>query len=146
MGKAHFKLDELNNLRDDITKVFDSFFDHADSKIVDYDFVPPINVIEKKSSIVVEMEIPGVDNEDIDVSFTKGTLVLKGIKKSRTAGSEDLFHRIERNYGKFHRNISVPYDIEEDKITAEVKKGVLFVTLVKKEENPDKKINIVFED
>ena len=146
MGIASYKMDEINHLKDDITKMFSDFFDKRENLDGEYDFIPPVDVIEKGNEIIIEMEIPGVDRENIQLFFAKGIISIKGIKKSRVSGNNDSFHRIERNYGKLHRNIAIPYLIHEVNIKAEVKKGVLNIILIKKDEQSDKKIKINFED
>ena len=85
-----------------------------------------------------------MDEKDIDVLLHEGTLIVKGEKKSETENEKDGYHRIERTYGSFYRAIDLPEGIEEDKIKASYKKGVLKVVLPKnaKAQEKQKKIEV----
>lgn len=146
MGIAPFKIDEINHLRDDITKIFDNFFDKKDSTIAECDFIPPVNISERNNLVFIEVEVPGVEKGEIEVIASKSNIIIKGIKKSRTSGSDDLFHRIERNFGKFYRNITIPFFVEEDKVSAEMKNGVLTIILKREVEKAVKNVDIIFEE
>ena len=92
-------------------------------------FMPNVDVKETKKDIQVSAELPGMNEKDIDVTLHEGTLIIKGEKKNETEDEKDGYQRIERTYGSFYRAFDLPKGIEEDKIKASYKKGVLKVVL-----------------
>ncbi|HUR38601.1 MAG TPA: Hsp20/alpha crystallin family protein, partial [Planctomycetota bacterium] len=95
-------------------------------------FTPALNVFEDGESIVVEAEVPGLKAGDVEVAFDNGELTLKGEKKADLKENVPV-HRRERLYGAFARTLTLPWEIVVDKISAEMKDGVLTVTLPKAE-------------
>jgi HSP20 family protein len=103
---------------------------------------PPLNVYDDGESIVVRAEIPGMDPKSIEVNAAARSLTIQG-ERPRTAGAEQQsFHRKERGYGKFSRSLTLPQEINPDKVRAEYRLGVLEVVLPKSEENKPRKIEI----
>ena len=92
---------------------------------------PSVDVYETEKEIVVEAEIPGATEKDINVEVKENVLTISGERKKESEVKEDRFHRIERSYGKFQRLFSLPDTIETDKVDAKVKNGVLTVRLPK---------------
>src|SRR5512136_2999684 len=92
---------------------------------------PPIDAAETESELIVNVEIPGVDPKDIDVSLSGDTLFIEGEKKPETEEKEEDYHLVERNYGSFTRSIRLPVEVQSDKISASYKNGVLTVVLPK---------------
>ena len=95
-------------------------------------FYPPLNAWEEGDTIKVEAEIPGVKIEEVEVSFDNGELTLKGEKKFEGNDSAVL-HRRERLYGTFTRTLRLPWEVTAENISAELKDGILTVTLPKAE-------------
>lgn len=108
-------------------------------------FYPPINVWEEGETLKIEAEIPGLKIEDVDVSFDAGELTLKGEKKFDGRESATL-HRRERAYGSFSRTLTLPWEIKADEVAAELKDGVLTVTLPKAEAAKPRKVAIKYVD
>ncbi|MBV8880423.1 MAG: Hsp20/alpha crystallin family protein [Planctomycetaceae bacterium] len=104
-------------------------------------FAPPLNVVEDGESIVIELEVPGLKAGDVEVSFENGELTLKGEKKFEAKENAPV-HRRERVYGTFARTLTLPWEIVADKITAEMKDGVLTVLLPKAEASKPRKVAI----
>lgn len=105
---------------------------------------PAIDVTESEEAFDVRAELPGMDENDIEVKLANGSLVIKGEKQEdRKEGERDYYVR-ERRFGSFERRIAVPERVDPDKVDASFRKGILTVTLPKKEEarQPDKKIDI----
>ena len=108
-------------------------------------FFPPLNVWEEGDLLKIEAEVPGVRIEDVEVSFDKGELTLKGEKKFEAKESAG-YHRRERAYGSFTRTLTVPWEIKADQVSAELKDGVLTVTLPKAEEAKPRKVAVKYID
>ncbi len=103
---------------------------------------PAVNISENDKEIKVKAELPGLDSKDIDLSIQNNTLILKGEKKFEEEESKENFHRIECSYGSFYRAIPLPAEVDESKVSAKFKNGVLEIKLPKKEEIRAKKIEI----
>lgn len=128
-------------------KDFDSFFTNA-LENMGYDrefmtkklegFSPSMDVSETDNEYKVKMEIPGMSEEDLDLTFQDNTLVVRGEKKSEEQEDKENFHMKETRYGHFMRTLPFAANVDEDKITAEFKNGVLKVNLGKSQDTIDK--------
>jgi len=100
--------------------------------------VPEFNVRETTNSIVVEAELPGVDEKDVSVTLANGMLTIKGEKKHEKEEKSEhhyqVFHLAERSFGSFERSIRLPDTVDDAKVEAKFDKGVLKVTAAKKPE------------
>jgi len=90
-----------------------------------------MDVSENDKEVKVEIELPGMEENDVQVSLSHNTLTISGEKKSEKEDKSRNYHRIERSYGSFSRSIPLPEGIDQDKIEAMFKKGVLHVVLPK---------------
>jgi HSP20 family protein len=108
------------------------------------DFLPSVDVQETETEIRVSAEIPGMAESDIEVELGDDGLVIRGEKKTEEEETREGYHRSERAYGSFERFIPVPAEVQQDQATAEVKNGVLLVTLPKSagEQAKRKKIEV----
>ncbi len=109
------------------------------------DFIPRLDVVDGEKDIRIEAELPGLKQKDIDVSLADDVLTIQGEKTQETEKKEENYYRLERSYGRFHREVLLPADtVEADQIDAKFKNGVLTVTLPKKtvKEEAAKKIEI----
>jgi HSP20 family protein len=102
------------------------------------DISPRMNVSETDKELQITAELPGVDQKDIEITLTGGDLLIKGEKKSEIDEKKDersrSYHRVERSFGSFQRRLSLPYDVDADKVQASFKDGVLTLTLPKPSE------------
>lgn len=105
-------------------------------------WMPAIDVFEKGDKFVVKAELPGMKEEDIDVSVVGDTLTIKGEKKTETEVKEEDYYRCERSYGSFFRSIPLPSTVDADKIEANYEGGVLEVSLPKAAEVKPKKVTV----
>jgi HSP20 family protein len=105
---------------------------------------PSIDVRENGKEIIIEAELPGLEEKDVDLSFRDGVITIKGEKRSEREEKKDDYHLTERSYGSFQRSFRLPDTVEVDKATANFDKGVLKVTLPKSAEavKSEKKIPI----
>ena len=105
-------------------------------------WMPVLDIHEDKNQFTVHLEAPGLQREDISVSFQDGNLVIAGERKNGTVSDDTEVHRQERFYGKFTRTISLTAAVQADKVKAAYKDGVLTVTLPKSEEAKPKQIDV----
>lgn len=122
----------------DINRTFDNFFNEFGERPFGLDtdsFSPSLNMTENDSAFIVEAEVPGVDEEDIDVTLTQNMLTIKGEKKAEQEEKKGNYYHLERRYGSFCRNIPLPQNtVNQNEVTANFDKGVLTITLPKLEE------------
>lgn len=135
-------------LQREIDNLFDRF-DWFPTRFGEYEerfgsFTPKINIKENKKNIEVSAELPGMDENDIDVTLSDNTLTIKGEKKSEVEDKREDYYRIERSYGSFYREIPLPEGTDKEKTEASFKKGVLKIMLPKnaKAIESRKKINV----
>ena len=105
-------------------------------------WAPALDVHEDKDKFTVNLELPGLKREDIDVHLEDGSLIISGERKAETVGEDTEVHRQERYYGKFTRTLTLPVTIAADQVKAAFKDGVLSVTLPKAEEAKPKHIDV----
>lgn len=106
------------------------------------EWVPALDVSETEKEVRVRTEIPGVDPERVEITINNGVLSISGSKEESKEEDGENFHRVERRYGSFVRQIALPCDVNEEKIQAEVTKGVLLVTLPKSAAATPRKITV----
>jgi HSP20 family protein len=104
---------------------FDSLMSRMDS------FSPKVDVIENDKDLKIVAEVPGMTEKDIEVTLSDGVLRLSGYKESEKEEKGKRFHRMERISGSFLRDIPLPVEVNEDKIEAIFKNGVITITLPK---------------
>ena len=95
------------------------------------DWAPAVDIKETEQAFNVTVDLPDVKKEDIKVEMHNGTLTIEGERKQEKEEKGDKFHRIERQYGSFVRRFMMPAEVDEAKVNAEFKEGVLHVTLPK---------------
>jgi HSP20 family protein len=103
---------------------------------------PAVDIYETEAEIVVQAELPGMDRKDISLNLEKNVLTIRGDRQFKKETKEDNYHRIERSYGGFSRSFSIPTTVDEEKIRADYKDGVLKIALPKKEQAKPKQIQI----
>lgn len=124
---------EMNRLFDETLRGFDAASVGGLAPAGD-GFVPRLDVAENDAEIRVALELPGLDQKDVDVSLTGDLLVVRGEKRDRreTAGSKDeRWHRVESRYGAFERALQLPCEVERDATSARFEHGVLTIVLPK---------------
>jgi HSP20 family protein len=103
---------------------------------------PAVDVFETDNEIVIKAELPGMDAKDIDIRIEENKLLLKGERRFAKETKNENYHRVERSYGNFSRAFSLPAFVDEAKVRAEYKDGLLKVALPKKETTKPKQIKI----
>ena len=105
-------------------------------------FVPPVDVYEDEQNLVLKLEVPGVNEGDINVSVENNTLTVQGERKFEKEEKEENFHRIERRYGSFLRTFKLPTTVDSEKVEASYDKGILKITLAKRAEAKPRQIKV----
>lgn len=126
------------SLQHDVNRVFDNFLRSFEtgmmsplSEMSGGMVQPRVEVKESANDLRVSVELPGIDDKDLDVSITDDALTISGEKREEREENTRGYYRMERSYGSFHRRIPFPCQIDKDKVEATFKKGVLNVVLPK---------------
>ena len=131
---------DLMNIHEETGKMLDSFFERrGDSS--EADWAPAMDVSELDGEVVVKAEIPGMNKEDIRVSVKDDLLTISGEKKREEREEGENWHRVERIYGSFKRVLALP-SVDNEKVEATYKDGVLEIRLPKQESAKPKEIPI----
>ena len=105
-------------------------------------FVPPVDVYEDEHNLVLKLEVPGVEENELNVSVENNTLTIQGERKFEKEEKEENFHRIERRYGSFLRTFKLPNTVDAEKVDANYEKGILKITLAKRAEAKPRQIKV----
>lgn len=108
-------------------------------------FAPPVDIYEDEHTISLRMEVPGIDEKDIDVRIEGSTLTVHGERRFEKEEKEENYRRIERQYGSFTRSFTLPSSVDPTQVSAHYDKGVLKVNLAKKAEAKPKQIKVNVE-
>jgi HSP20 family protein len=140
----------IRALHDEMESLFDNFFHGFEIEPTGrrtQAFIPSLNVSEDDKHIEVTAELPGMDEKDIEVNVSNDFLTIKGEKKIEQEEKGKNYYRVERSFGSFHRAVPLSAEVDENKVQAAFKKGVLKITLPKKtpQQAQTKKIEIQSE-
>ncbi len=114
----------------------------GDSPLTTASFVPAVDIYEDSKKVVLKLEVPGIEEKDLDVRVENNTLTVKGERKFEKEEKEENFHRIERRYGSFFRSFTLPSTVDSEHINASYTNGVLKLELSKKPEAQPKQIKV----
>lgn len=105
-------------------------------------FVPPVDIYEDEHALQLRMEIPGIDEQDLNIQVENNILSVSGERKLEREVKEENFHRVERRYGSFTRSFALPNTVNTEDVKAEYDKGVLTLKIGKRAEAKPKQIKI----
>jgi HSP20 family protein len=143
-------LDPFSAMRAELDRVFDRFY-RGWPNVSDLftsgegtNLVPTLDLKDTGNAIVIEAELPGIDEKDITVTVKDGMLTLKGEKKQSKEDKSENRYIMERSYGSFMRSLQLPASIDENKVEAKYDKGLLIITAEKRPEavKAEKRIEI----
>jgi HSP20 family protein len=103
---------------------------------------PPVDIYEDEHNIVLKIEVPGIDEKDIDVRIQSNTLTVRGERTIEKEEKEENFRRVERQYGSFTRSFTLPSSVDPGQVSARCDKGVLKINLAKKAEAKPTQIKV----
>jgi len=135
---------ELAGLQERMNRLFNDSFSSVSSQesLSAGSFVPPVDVYEDEQGIRLKMEVPGIDEKDIDIRLENNLLTVRGERKLEKETKEENYHRIERSYGSFTRSFSLPNTVNSEEVKASYAKGVLTIHLGKRAEARPKQIKV----
>ena len=137
---------ELSTIQERMNQLFEDFVGRArggrEGELAIGGWAPSVDICETDDEFVVSAELPGLEKDQIGVEYKDGILTLRGERKQEREVKEESYHRMERSYGAFHRSFTLPGSVDEEKISAKMKNGVLEVRLPKKEAAKPKQIKV----
>src|SRR5712672_2242772 len=121
---------EFVTLQDRMNRLFrDNQPDGRDEALTTSSFAPPVDIYEHEHNITLKIEVPGIDEKDIDVRIENNTLAVHGERKLEKEEKEENYRRVERHYGSFTRTFTLPSTVDTEKVAATYDKGVLKIAL-----------------
>jgi HSP20 family protein len=134
---------EFSTLQDRMNRLFhDSLGDGREEALTTTAFAPAVDVYEDEHNVTLKIEVPGIDEKDIDVRIENNTLTVHGERKFEKDEKEENYRRVERQYGSFTRTFTLPNTVETENVSANYDKGVLKIKLAKKAEAKPKQIKV----
>ena len=135
---------DFSTLQDRMNRIFRESFspEGSDEALTTSNFAPPVDVYEDEHNITLKIEVPGIDEKDINVSIENNTLTVRGERRFEKDEKEENFHRVERMYGSFTRSFTLPNTVDPEQVSAHYEKGVLKIRLAKKAEAKPKLIKV----
>jgi HSP20 family protein len=136
---------DLRTLQEEVNRLFSTNLTRAfgdDEGIGRGAWSPSVDIFENKDQIVLEAELPGMKQEEFDLSIENNVITLRGERRFEKTQETDNYHRVERSYGAFTRSFTLPQTVSGEGATAEYNNGVLRVTLPKREETKPRRIQV----
>jgi len=136
---------DILSVKEGFDRLMEDYFGRFPEKVGEEAWYPIADIKETSDEIIVSAEIPGMKKSDIKLTLSDNQLTIQGEKKMEKEEKNETYYRIERAYGKFKRVIPLPIEVEEAKVSATYKDGVLHIKLPKSEKSKKKKIDIEVE-
>jgi len=133
---------EFTTLQDRMNRLFRDSFGDREESLTTSSFAPAVDVYEDEHNVTLKIEVPGIDEKDIDVRLENNTLTVHGERKFEKEEKEENYRRVESQYGSFTRSFTLPNTVDAEHATASYDKGVLKIKLAKKAEAKPKQIKI----
>ncbi len=134
---------EFATLQDRMNRLFrESFNEGRDESLTTSSFAPAVDVYEDEHKVALKIEVPGIEEKEIDVRVENNTLTVHGERKIEKEEKEENYRRVERQYGSFTRTFTLPQTVDTNNVSANYDKGVLKITLPKKAEAKPKQIKV----
>jgi HSP20 family protein len=143
---------ELTSLHDRMNRLFQDAWGGSgtgaltqrggEESLLSGSFIPPVDVYEDEHNVVLKMEIPGIDQKDVDIRLENNVLTVRGERKFEKEEKEENYQRVERHYGSFARSFTLPNVVDPEQVNADYENGVLKISLAKREEAKPKQIKV----
>ncbi len=138
------RFNDWRGIQEDVNRIFNATFSQTEEEqsMEKMNWAPQVDIYEGEQSIVLEADLPGVKASDFSLSLENNILTLRGERRLEKDVKGDRYHRIERHYGRFTRTFNLPSTVNVEKVAAELRDGVLRVTLPKREEVRSRQIQV----
>ncbi len=135
---------EFTTVQDRLNRLFRESYgpEGREEALTTSSFAPPVDVYEDEHNVALKIEVPGIDEKDIDVRIENNVLTVHGERKFEKEEKEENFRRVERQYGSFTRTFTLPTTVDAEKVAANYDKGILKIVLPKKAEAKPKQIKV----
>ena len=134
---------ELSALQNRMSRLFEEQYGGGrEESLTAGAFVPPVDIYEDEHSVQLKLEVPGIDEKDLDIKVENNVLTVSGERKFEKEEKEENFRRVERRYGTFYRAFTLPSTVDTESISAKYNAGVLKLELKKKAEAQPKQIKV----
>jgi len=133
---------ELERMRREMERIWDRFSSDLSTSTLERDWNPSLDLMETEDSLAAEIEVPGINPGDINISVTPDLLTVTGEKKQEPGAQEKSYHVMERAYGRFSRSIALPTTVNPDRVEARYKDGILRITMGKSKAVKSKRIEV----
>jgi HSP20 family protein len=135
----------LAALREEMNDLMNRFWAGTAEPFGLAEWAPALDVSESDDAVLVDVEIPGIDPSDLDISVTGDVLTIRGEKRDETGQPGRNFHRVERRYGQFTRTLTLPAAVNADQVEAKARFGILTIRLPKREDAKARRVEIKAE-
>lgn len=136
---------DLSTIQDRVNRLFDDTltrFKGGETERFSAGWEPAVDIYETENEIVMKVELPGLSKENVNIELKDNILTIKGERKIEEEVKKENYHRIERSYGYFQRSFSLPSIVQQDKVKASFKDGILDIKLPKAEKAKPAQIKI----
>jgi HSP20 family protein len=135
---------ELDLLQGDMNRLFDAFFQGRGVGVGNTGrrWIPPMDLTETDDEFILRADLPGLDEDDLDIEVRDGVLTISGERETEQEDRSRGFHRVERAFGRFSRSLDLPDNIDASSVSAEFDRGVLEVRIPKPEQRQPTKVQI----
>jgi len=133
---------ELTSLQNRLSRLFEEQYGGREESLTAGAFVPAVDIYEDEHSIQLKLEVPGIDEKDLDVRVENHLLTVSGERKFEREEKEENFRRVERRYGSFSRSFTLPNTVNPEDVTANYENGMLKIKLGKRAEAKPKQIKV----
>ena len=144
---ARRPIQDLFSIHNDINRFFDQWYRparyRAESETLNW--MPVVDILEADGHVEIRAEMPGLSEQEVQVSVTDDVLTLKGEKTQESEDKDQKYHRVERSYGRFQRSFTLPANLDPEDIKAKFTHGVLTVSIPKVKEIEPKEVQISVE-
>ena len=137
---------ELRAMQEQMNRLLEMSRDRSlDEPFEEGQWQPPADIFEDEREVVIKLEIPGLDQKDIEVQIEDNTLVISGERTLENADQRQNYHRVERHYGPFRRTFALPATVDQERTRASCEKGILRVVLPKQSTPEPRQIEVKVE-
>ena len=130
------------SMQDEIDRILNQFRGGTFADGEGAPWLPPVDIVERENEYRVQVELPGVNKNDVKITVLNDVLTIRGEKKREQEQKGDNYHRTERLYGAFQRSFALPSSVQSDKIQAAYDNGVLMISLPKVEAAKPKEVEV----